>query len=316
MSFLVTRPASPVPWMALMSTLCSAAILRTTGVDFRRSRSSTLSGAPFPPVASPTERASAAGEAAATTAGLAGKGTLGAGAPRVGVEGAGASGAAGAPAGVAGLGGTGAAGLGAAGAFAGRVAAALESVSMRATTVCTATVCPSCTRISASTPAFGAGISASTLSVEISKMGSSRCTCSPTFFIQRERVPSAIDSPICGMMTSILAIDLLQSRVASCDSTLILRQPPRCPYNITRLRQHEILQLRRIWERHIVRGDPLDRSVQPLECQIIDSRGDLSRYPTGDGVFMNDQHPVGLFDRCCDRLVVHREQRAKIQDLD
>src|SRR3954453_6092522 len=105
MSFLVTRPDSPVPWMALMSTLCSAAILRTTGVDFRRSRSSTLSGAPFPPVASPTERALVAGEAPAPTARLVGEDTLGTGAPRGGVEGAGASGAAGAPPGVAGLGG-------------------------------------------------------------------------------------------------------------------------------------------------------------------------------------------------------------------
>jgi hypothetical protein len=60
--------------------------------------------------------------------------------------------------------------------------------------------------ISASTPAEGEGISASTLSVEISKIGSSRFTASPTFFIQRERVPSAMDSPICGMMTSTRAI--------------------------------------------------------------------------------------------------------------
>src|SRR5216117_2247294 len=44
------------------------------------------------------------------------------------------------------------------------------SVSILATTVCTATVWPSVTRISARTPADGAGISASTLSVEISKI--------------------------------------------------------------------------------------------------------------------------------------------------
>ena len=72
---------------------------------------------------------------------------------------------------------------------AGADAAALASVSIRATTVCTATVSPSFTRISASTPAVGDGISASTLSVEISKMGSSRWTLSPAFFIQRDSVP-------------------------------------------------------------------------------------------------------------------------------
>src|SRR6185312_17190884 len=54
------------------------------------------------------------------------------------------------------------------------------AVSKRATIVWIATVCPSCTRISASVPAAGDGISASTLSVEISKMGSSRLTASPT----------------------------------------------------------------------------------------------------------------------------------------
>jgi hypothetical protein len=53
------------------------------------------------------------------------------------------------------------------------------------------------------TPASGEGISASTLSVVISKMGSSRSTASPTFFSQRTMVPSATDSPIWGMMMSI-----------------------------------------------------------------------------------------------------------------
>jgi hypothetical protein len=48
------------------------------------------------------------------------------------------------------------------------------------------------------------------LSVEISKIGSSRLIASPTFLIQRESVPSAMDSPIWGIMTSILAIFNLQ----------------------------------------------------------------------------------------------------------
>ncbi len=74
---------------------------------------------------------------------------------------------------------------------------------MRATTVLIATVWPSGTLISRSVPATGEGISASTLSVEISKIGSSRLTASPTFFIHLVMVPSAIDSPIWGMMTSV-----------------------------------------------------------------------------------------------------------------
>src|SRR5438105_3327299 len=87
----------------------------------------------------------------------------------------------------------------------GAFAAAL-SVSITATSVCTGTVCPSCTLISASTPACGAGISASTLSVEISNSGSSRFTSSPSCLSHLLSVPSAIDSPIWGINTSIRAM--------------------------------------------------------------------------------------------------------------
>src|SRR5689334_3831182 len=80
---------------------------------------------------------------------------------------------------------------GAGAAAGGADATAPASVSIRATIVCTGTVCPSVTRTSASTPDVGDGISASTLSVEISKMGSSRLTESPTFLSQRDIVPSA-----------------------------------------------------------------------------------------------------------------------------
>ena len=62
---------------------------------------------------------------------------------------------------------------------------------------------PSGTLISESTPATGEGISASTLSVEISKMGSSRWTVSPTFLSHLVMVPSVMDSPICGIRTSV-----------------------------------------------------------------------------------------------------------------
>jgi hypothetical protein len=67
----------------------------------------------------------------------------------------------------------------------------------------TGTVCPSFTRISTKTPQVGDGISASTLSVEISKSGSSRSTSSPTRLNQRTIVPSATDSPIGGITTSV-----------------------------------------------------------------------------------------------------------------
>ena len=86
----------------------------------------------------------------------------------------------------------------------GSPAATLSPSSPRtATTVLIGTVFPSSTRTSSRTPDAGAGISASTLSVEISKSGSSRFTDSPGFFSHFVSVPSAIDSPICGMMTFV-----------------------------------------------------------------------------------------------------------------
>ncbi len=74
---------------------------------------------------------------------------------------------------------------------------------MTATTVLMLTVEPSAALISVRVPAAGDGISASTLSVEISKIGSSRWTVSPTFLSHLVMVPSVMDSPICGMRTSV-----------------------------------------------------------------------------------------------------------------
>src|SRR5271170_3017807 len=82
-------------------------------------------------------------------------------------------------------------------------AAAAPSSDSTATTVLICTVVPSPTLISVSVPAAGDGISASTLSVEISNSGSSRCTASPGFFSHLVMVPSKIDSPIWGMITSV-----------------------------------------------------------------------------------------------------------------
>src|ERR1700691_702435 len=64
------------------------------------------------------------------------------------------------------------------------------------------TVWPSVTLISFNTPAEGEGISASTLSVEISNRGSSRSILSPGFFSHLVIVPSKMLSPIWGMITS------------------------------------------------------------------------------------------------------------------
>ncbi len=74
---------------------------------------------------------------------------------------------------------------------------------MTATTVLISTVAPSRILISVRKPATGEGISASTLSVEISKSGSSFSTWSPTFLSHLVMVPSTMDSPIWGMTMSV-----------------------------------------------------------------------------------------------------------------
>src|SRR6185437_1788236 len=184
-SRLVTRPAMPLPLRPVMSTPCSAAILRTSGDDLERSLPSKESAGGAMPLPLPLPcggRAGAAG-ADATAAALA----AGAAVPADTVAATGAAATGEPAAAVAAMG-------------------APFSVSIRATSVWTATVFPSGTRISASVPAVGDGISASTLSVDISKIGSSRLTSSPTFLSHLESVPSAIDSPICGIVTSTRAI--------------------------------------------------------------------------------------------------------------
>src|SRR6266487_1862394 len=272
MSCFVTRPANPVPGTVEMSTRCSAAILRTNGVDFLRRRSSAVS-CPSPPFAS-------------TGAGGGGKG-------REGAVGAGAGGGEAA---------TGTAAPEAAGA---RWATPF-SVSITATRVCTGTVCPCCTLISVSTPAVGDGISASTLSVEISNNGSSRFTSSPSFLSHLLKVPSAIDSPIWGMRTSTRAIE----------SPSIRREPSCGLHDILRLGQHEIFQSRRIRQRHVVRSHPHDGAVQPREGLLVDARGDLARQATGARVLVYDEHLVGLLHRPHDGGVIHRQQRPEIEDFD
>src|SRR5690349_118748 len=168
MSCLLTRPPEPVPGTVVRSMPCSLAMRRTSGEECTRAASLV---------------ALAAG---ATAAGCgAGGGTIcgfGAGAATGTGTGAGA-------------------GAALAGAGAGAAAAA-PAASITATTVLMGTVWPSLTLISFSTPADGDGISASTLSVEISKSGSSRSTLSPGFFSHLVMVPSKMLSPIWGITTS------------------------------------------------------------------------------------------------------------------
>ena len=73
---------------------------------------------------------------------------------------------------------------------------------MRAITWPTVTVSPASARISVIVPLAGEGISASTLSVEISTIVSSSSTLSPTALAHSRIVPSETDSPIAGIVMS------------------------------------------------------------------------------------------------------------------
>src|SRR5690348_10236770 len=129
MSFFVTRPETPEPWICEMSTLFSAAILRTSGDDFVRRRSS--SDATFS-VCFGASGAGAGGGGGATVLGCSGAGVgRGGGAADLGGSGDGA-------------------GFGA-----GAGAAASPPPAILATTEFTDTVCPSLTRTSDNVPEAG-----------------------------------------------------------------------------------------------------------------------------------------------------------------
>src|ERR687893_1516118 len=80
------------------------------------------------------------------------------------------------------------------------------SVAMCASTVPTSTVSPTCTRISSSRPDAGASTSVSILSVEIEAITSSASTQSPACFFHSTTVPSATETPICGMVISVISV--------------------------------------------------------------------------------------------------------------
>jgi hypothetical protein len=184
-SSLVMRPPRPVPRTCAALIPFSARRRRTIGDSNRAPSSGAPSGIPG---ALAANAGGAGGGGGGTTSARAGSttGWLG-------------GGAAGAGAGA----GAGAAAWGSwAGTSAGAPDAAACPSPMTANRVPTSTVSPSGTTISVRTPAAGDGTSVSTLSVDTSKRGSSRSTCSPIDFIQRVIVPSVTVSPSCGMVTS------------------------------------------------------------------------------------------------------------------
>src|SRR5579862_4149165 len=303
-SCLLIRPPAPVPGICERSTLFSRAMRRTSG-ELR--------------IFWPLGRRGGAGVAD----GPAARGALGAG-DEAGFGGASVLGGAEACAGASVFAGAGAEAEAAAGAPADAPA---PSASITATTVLIGTVWPSLTLISLSTPADGDGISASTLSVEISKSGSSRSILSPGFFSHFVMVPSKMLSPICGMMTSAMALSVVNSSVRSSGQSssqnvqidffpnirqLVFCQVARGSGNFFRVGQKALLKRRRIRHRRIERGDARDGPIQILESAFADKRRDFSGDAARARVFVNDQELVGLFHRREDRVAIERQKRAQV----
>ena len=104
------------------------------------------------------------------------------------------------------------------------------------------------------------GTSESILSVEISQIVSSASTQSPTLLGHSTTVPSATETPICGIVTS--------TRLSS-------RGAQGTPPSHGRRRQDRLFQRRRERDRHVRRGHPHDRAVEVLEASLGDQRCDL-----------------------------------------
>src|SRR5215213_5079710 len=136
------------------------------------------------------------------------------------------------------------------------------SVAIRARTVPTSTVIPTSTRTSWTRPVAGASTSVSILSVEIAAMISSACTQSPTCFFHSTTVPSATETPICGICTSTVDASVLEELTARL-------------LDVVDLGQHGLLERRRERDRHVRRGDADDRPVEVLPGSLGDQRGDL-----------------------------------------
>src|SRR5439155_26588977 len=82
------------------------------------------------------------------------------------------------------------------------------------------------------------------------------------------------------------------------------------------LRKNEVLELRRVWKGHVVRGHAQHGRVEPLEAALIDARGDLAGNSARARILMQDEHAVGLSDGREDGVVVEWAQRAQVDDFD
>src|SRR3954447_3311304 len=178
------------------------------------------------------------------------------------------------------------------------------AVSMLASTVPTSTVLPTSTAIDTTRPDAGEGTSVSTLSVEISTIGSSFSTQSPTRFFHSTTVPSATETPIWGIVTS------------TSSETSVCEELTAGLLDVAGLGQDRALERRRERDRRVGRRDAHDRAVEVLEAALADQGGHLGADPARARGLVQHHDLARLADRREDRLLVERAQRAQVDHLD
>src|SRR5680860_1527588 len=120
------------------------------------------------------------------------------------------------------------------------------------------TVVQTSTRISWTRPVAGDSTSVSILSVEIEAMISSASIQSPTSFLYSTTVPSATETPICGIATS--------TRVWGS----VLEELTARLLDVVDLGQDGLLERGRERDRHVGRTDAHDGSVEVLPAALRD----------------------------------------------
>src|SRR4051812_41899541 len=162
-------------------------------------------------------------------------------------------------------------------------------VSIVASSVPTSTVAPTSTAIAVTRPVAGDGTSVSTLSVEISTIGSSASTQSPTRFFHSTTVPSATLTPICGIVTSTAAVSICEELTA------------RLPH-VVGLGQDRPLERRAERDRRVGCGHAHDRAVEVLEGVLADEGGHLGADTARARGLVQNDHLAGLAHRREDRV--------------
>src|SRR5438094_546420 len=189
----------------------------------------------------------------------------------------------------------------------------------------TGALSPSFTRTSERTPSSKASSSMFALSVSTSASTSPIATLSPGCFSQRRIFPSSIVSESFGMVTS--GIDA-SGRDGSRSYGVLARAPGRRRTNrrllepeepahgsddAIRRRDHEGLQVGRVWHRHVDARQTVGRRVELVERLAHDERDHLRGHTGKRPAFLDDEAATRASHGVDDRLAVERPNGAEVE---